>query len=618
MLGETKFWLENMKFLFCSAQIVPLSNMNLEDQMNSLSRMVLIMFILFFLINWKSDIIFLIISLIFIIILYYIKKGMIRENFQKFEQPPKTYLKEEFGPTFSGYGPTLGPPVHEQNAMKNIRGVPIPTGNSGTKGVQIETNPFTACRFCDDELSLDNCVFNNPNYESLNQKLAGGPNPKTLVMPIIVPPIADTEFWKPNDFVIPRAINSESNVELYQSGYVIQNEECLPKADAVNRLAPHNINKCECQPRPNIAQSVAPSGGPSVASSVAQNGPSVGPSGASNVAQSVASSTPSGAPGVAPKVQNGGDVIEPFTNYFPYQTQGDCVGCCTGKSDCECDGCKKPNYIIGPNGPGLVLDPNGYDPHQLQLHNIPSNLPVGDCQQNNAFNCYNKDSTFTNVIQPGVYSRSEIIEPINSNIGISYTQQFEPVTCEKDCNGGTTFVSHDPRLIPVNNEPPKPIQESPNESNVYDPRFYGYGTSYRSYIEPVTGQARFYYDDIDAHRRSNYITRNKIDFTNFGTHVGPMVAEEFKNQSSVRTLANNQFANDQLKFRTDLQERLSRKINRNSWQQKTAPIYKTGQCWTKAGNGTNGAYNAGTSAQLNLSSGVPVHSGGGRDGYCRC
>ena len=35
-------------------------------------------------------------------------------------------------------------------------------------------------------------------------------------------------------------------------------------------------------------------------------------------------------------------------------------------------------------------------------------------------------------------------------------------------------------------------------ANVYDPRFTGYGTSYRAYNEPVTGQTRFYYDDVNA------------------------------------------------------------------------------------------------------------------------
>ena len=83
------------------------------------------------------------------------------------------------------------------------------------------------------------------------------------------------------------------------------------------------------------------------------------------------------------------------------------------------------------------------------MHNIPSNLAVGKCNKDDKYNCLNKN-LFTSIIQPGVYARSEIIEPIQSNIGISFDQQFEPITCEKDCNGGVTFVSHDPKLVPKN------------------------------------------------------------------------------------------------------------------------------------------------------------------------
>ena len=36
-------------------------------------------------------------------------------------------------------------------------------------------------------------------------------------------------------------------------------------------------------------------------------------------------------------------------------------------------------------------------------------------------------------------------------------------------------------------------------------------------------------------------------------------------------------------FRTDLQERLMRKINADAWQQRVAPIYKTNQRMLTAG-----------------------------------
>ena len=45
------------------------------------------------------------------------------------------------------------------------------------------------------------------------------------------------------------------------------------------------------------------------------------------------------------------------------------------------------------------------------------------------------------LIQPGVYTRNEIIEPVDSNIGISFTQQFEPTTCSIDKDGNTEFIS---------------------------------------------------------------------------------------------------------------------------------------------------------------------------------
>ena len=70
--------------------------------------------------------------------------------------------------------------------------------------------------------------FNDPYYISSNQKLAGGPQAKSNIPPIIAPPIADTEYWQPNDFVVPSGINSNATQDLYSSGYLIS--ECCDKA----------------------------------------------------------------------------------------------------------------------------------------------------------------------------------------------------------------------------------------------------------------------------------------------------------------------------------------------------------------------------------------------------
>ena len=80
----TKFWTEDFTRLFCSSKLVPVETDTLEEQMNSLTRLVLLFFMLLFVINWKYDLIFLFLCLIFIIILYYIKKGMTqnKENYK--------------------------------------------------------------------------------------------------------------------------------------------------------------------------------------------------------------------------------------------------------------------------------------------------------------------------------------------------------------------------------------------------------------------------------------------------------------------------------------------------------------------------------------------------------
>ena len=227
------------------------------------------------------------------------------------------------------------------------------------------------------------------------------------------------------------------------------------------------------------------------------------------------------------------------------------------------------NQTIRINQYGLVNTERGYNPNQLQS-NLPSNLPVGNCEKEHEFNQYN-NNLFTQNIQPDIFTKSEIIEPINSNIGISYTQQFKPTTYSIDKNG-LMFTEHDPLLY---NPPQLPHNDVRiTESDVYDPRFYGYGTSYRSYIEEVTGQPRFYYDDINSIRMPNYISRSNIDFANYADTYGPLNnlnKNGNPNTNQIRDLAQNSFLNSSLQHRTELQERLMRKRNNELWQLRKYP-----------------------------------------------
>lgn len=180
-----------------------------------------------------------------------------------------------------------------------------------------------------------------------------------------------------------------------------------------------------------------------------------------------------------------------------------------------------------------------------------------------------KDDLLTQTIQPGVYQKTLAGEPINTMIGVSYQQQFLP-----------TVVEQTPDDIKFTQVPYEQLSAnamqygSQNYSNIYDPRFTGYGASDRMYIEPMTGQARFFYRDIDAVKMPNYITRNKIDNLPWAPTYGPDVP--MQGYGEHRQLANNAYHDSALVFRTEMQERLMRKRNAEMWQRRVAPIY-TGQ-----------------------------------------
>lgn len=370
--------------------------------------------------------------------------------------------------------------------------LPLSDWSKLPKGNNLRMQNPTQYRFCQDSKS----VVPNQSFQSTNQSLAGPPNPKTLVPPVVIAPMDAWDYWS-EDYIVPNGINDSTFTEVYQSGYAgdtkcLQNEYML------------NPNTLHSQTRPRGAPP-----------------------------QSLCKDVVEGYSGMYP------------SNYTPTPHQ--------------------PHHTIEPPTPGDMIDFT-YNPNQLLEHNIPSNMPVGQCAQRDVFNEYNENVN-TQTIQPGYYMNNQIIEPIQSNMGISFTQQFEPVTVDKNQHG-TTIISHDPRIGP-NHEEPVPRIPEPATHNVYDPRFSGYGTSYREYTDTMTGQPRFYYDDVDAIRRPNYIARNNVDDAPWAQQYGAIQPIAGSN----RELAENKFLTDTIKQRTELQERLMRKYNTQvGWQRRVAPL----------------------------------------------
>ena len=212
---------------------------------------------------------------------------------------------------------------------------------------------------------------------------------------------------------------------------------------------------------------------------------------------------------------------------------------------------------------------NGYHVDNLKV-GLPTNFAASEGGKSPATAQLNSD-TFTQTIVPGVYSNSQIIEPINSMIGISLTSQIPPTTLSEQ-DGDLLYQLHDPNLYKP--PPPEEPDQSPNATTVTDPRYYGYGASNRAYHEPMTGQTRFYYEDVNTIRMPNYIARSKIDTNPWADKYEPCPegsALGNPNTRNIRKLANNAFRDATIEHRTSMMQSLMRKRNAELYQMRMMP-----------------------------------------------
>lgn len=548
------FWIYDISQLFTNPQLFPLETDTLDDRLNALSRLIITIWIILLMCKYTYSWEFLVIFSSFIIIHYNINRNMtpiIRENYVSTcystdlsIQPNTTgatvtYFDKDIytvSQMDSSYQPDK---LHELSYTSTI---PLDAWKNMPKPSELRIQTSASTRVDSDEtlMSFDK-NFYSTNYALQNQK--GPASIQTLIPPVMVAPCMASDYWG-ESYVVPQNINKPSTQELFLSGY-IGNSTCGDISQFKITPGDHSCNV-----------------------NVSLTGRGI---------ETRENFVPSGS--VQPWNQyNASYTYQPNDTPAPYNTTT------------ELNHPSLLNNKIWINSKGTdgdIIDTGVYNPVQMLEHNIPSNFPSGQCSRENTFNEYNKN-LFTNIIEPGMYSRNEVIEPISSNMGISETVQFEPVakTVGQD---GTTFTIQDPRVIRP--RPPVVHDVQPNNANVYDPRSFGYGTSYRGYIDEMTGQPRFYYDDVDAVRRPNYICRSNVDSFKWADSYGTVRPDapstpggSFNDMSNHRALAQNQFLESTLNQREELEQRYMRKFNSEvAWQRRIAPIRRDGRSSTSGG-----------------------------------
>lgn len=534
-MTNEKFWLEDPKYLFSILKIIPKDNMSLESQMNSLTRLIVCVFLILYLLGYKQSFLFLLLSLFFIIILYYLQKAKMttRENFLDITSKVST-------------------PLRASNELNNDSTPPSMDYIYKTEKLYddfINQNRYTIQKFpsyYSQQIEKETIMEPDQSYISKNQYLVGGANPKTKIRPVVAPPSHDWEHWRGNDFVFPNTINERSVQDYYSSGYYIDEDiQCSPKKSGLMIETKENY----ANPKPRNAKK----------EEIREN-------------------------------YNFNVVNKSSNNYLPISGQQDTN---SSPSENTCKSCTGGQYDLKPsnsfkkeNGDFKKFDENvpsnqrytgdiddacGYDQTNL-YYDLPTNYSSTNCQRRQDLKELN-GQLFTSTIVPGVYYKNQIIEPISSNIGISFTQQVPPRKVSYDSYGNKIYTAMDPRVYtPDMNEGVKEL-DVPSNYDVYDPRSNGYGTSYRSYIDKLTGQPRFFYDDVDAIRRPNYIARSDVDFLDKADTYGPIKEddEEISLTENIRKNAEYAYLDNTIDFRTDMMTRLMRKRNAELWQIRQAP-----------------------------------------------
>jgi hypothetical protein len=494
--NRNEFWLENPAGLFKNFKIIPMGYMSLEEQMNCITRLVFFTFLILYLFGYKQSLLFLLLSFIFIIILYYLQKS--KMNTYEFfnddnisNMSPRDIIKKGRG-------------IQEKNQKIDVRQQQFRSymnyKNKTDKmydeaQVEYKQKRYTVEKFPTyyvQQLDKEEEIHPDQSFVSINQNLVGKPNPKTLKAPITTAPMYDWQEWRESDLTVPNMMNEKNVQDFYRSGYytdVKDNRNC----SAFRELQPKMMNSMNNKTTP----------------------------------------------------------IESIENYEDLREDYD-----EKKKD---DKNKKKQSLFGK-----------VDEENLK-YNLPYNYNSGSYQKTKKVSELNK-RVFTSIVSPDVYYENEVIEPISSTIGISYTQQLPTTVVKKDRYGNVIYDAKDPQFYKIDKEE-NPLNEYVSNFDVYDPRSNGYGTSYRGYVDKLTGKSRYYYDDVDSVRRPNFVTRNNIDHLSYGPKYGTIMndIDTVDSNNNSRANAETSFNDDTIGFRTEMMERLMRKRNSEMWQNRVAP-----------------------------------------------
>ena len=525
-MGCEKFWIEDGRCLFDSFSIFPSASASLESNCNAISRMILLFFLLLLCTGVSWDGYFIVVTFIIVIIFYYVRKR-IKEEFVVLSK--ENIDKTQMNDIRESWGPvetifTAPPPLDNYSSDGKTPIMLLPAQNEGRNSC------FPKKTVKEFPLSFTPSNISNPQF---------------------IPEDQAHSWWSPNQ----QPILYERSVGINQALVGTANPKTFIKPVIPTPIAdwnvwspnsfviPRNIND---QRRQELVQN--------------------GYLESQNMSY-----------------EKRDDTSHKRKDNMSYERRT----LITDLPPANDNEIKEDWYAQSHDASSYINTSCGDYPQNIG-NNLPVNLNAPMDFRDPRMREYN-ENMFSIPIQPGIYTTSQVnqTDASQSNLGISMTQQFLPTTITRLGQDELLFTEN----IPTNS---LPVYKSHNNitevmrNEIYDPRSYGYSSNDRAYIDEMTGQPRFYYDDINAHTQYNYITRNNLDWAPFGTAAGPYEESSYSNMD-IRNNAGDSYMQNQLQFRTELQQRLMHKNSNREWQQRIAPII-TNQGARVGGGAGKGSY----------------------------
>ncbi len=503
------FWIYQPYSLLISTDLIPISCMTLDQKMNSVTRLFILLMLLLLVLHVQNVFLIFCIGLI-IIILIYVINYQIEMNTESFENDCGGTIVDN-----SSFAKTCFTDVNINN-LSNYLYVPPP---------------------------VNNIRFNDP--------------------PPFISPSHDIEDWKQSTLVQHSAINgNRAGYSLKQSGYNLNcastncginpprmtcDEKKLPYRKCLNKKEYKCESKCDTGRKTDFSV-------PCVRNDMYNKESKIPVYSVKENFQNNNSDNP---------------ILEQAVDFY------DSLGvnsiktcerkCKPGVDHVRTKDCNKNCVSL----PGDLIEHCGYNPEK-GCYGMPHNQPMSIDDYYPTLTDYHTTLN-TQILDPsGTYIRTEINEPQMTNMGISFAQQIEPMQTTK-IGDEEIITFKDPRLYQVPNAVWDYGELTPD--SVFDPRSGGYGDDRRTYIDNVTGQPRFMYDDINSAREGNYFTRNNIDVYNFGQQIG--IVDECVNDTPLEVIkaqAQDAFIDNGNSFRTSLQTSLMKKCNEMTRQRRLFPL----------------------------------------------